>query len=701
MPFDISATDRNIQALKEPQDLINKVVKEFSESEKVLAEWKRDIVQYYELYAMVQRDKHYEGLADLFVPEILRAVETVTSKLYQLVFGQPDWMQYTGRDNNGDDGPALALTELSKYQCDENGFKARVMDSFRQMAIGGLTVRKIGWDYQEINRIIGMQPGPDGKMALNRQVDTVKDTWTYEPVDLLAFHISDITTPYNDLQKAEWIGEEYTASKNWLKTRTKRKWLSKLMETELNLEVKAPDSQSQQLQNERFRSSGFIDQQGKNGVHLLERWGLIEARYVMSPEEMAQEGYEEDDMVESVIIIGNKKAILKLERNPWYHQQKPYVACPYVPKEFELPGIGVAKISKSLQEEINDTRNQTLDNKTLILSTMWLKSRGSGIKDEDLVIRANGVITTNDMEGLVPLRPPVVAGVGTNMEAIAKDDLRESAGAASNLQGIAQAGVGTATESATINRESMSRLLMIAQLYSELCLKPTFVMAEYLNYQFYDHVKMIRIVGPVGAKYKQRKPDEIAGGKKDVVIKISLDATENPSVLRQQFLNFFTLIQSIPPEMIPFYWKFLDKAFGMFFSGHKLEEVLPNPGIVEPEKLLTPEEERDCCLAEQPVVAKQGQDHQEYIAYHVNEFNQMKMALTEEQFMIYQKLIVSHWQLLQEELAQQAQQMIMAEQAQAQEQAKGPNRGQTKNTSPHNQTKQAPSTASQRREIGG
>ncbi len=693
MPYSSEISDRNIQRLADDEraQFIVDILDEFHHSESILSEWKAKIIKYYDLYQLIQKKKNYDGLSNIFVPEILRAVETITAKIYQTIFSQPDWFCYEGRDGEEDtEGPAIALTELCFYQMDENNFKARIMDTIRQMVITGLCVRKIGWDYQEVKRKVSKTEG---------RIETIKDTWTLEPVDLLSFHISDVGIPYNDLNKAKWIGEEYSVPRYWVKERIRRGWLSSLRMGDIDIvqgEVQdATRTQAQDLKDARFQSSGFKFETKKDQIHIFERWGLLPAKHVMSKEEMAAEGYDDDDLVESIVILGNKKAILKLERNPWYHQQKPYVACPYIPKEFELPGIGAAQIGESLQEEINDTRNQTMDNKTLILATMWLKSRGAQISDKDLVIRPNGVIKTNDMNGLQPLRPPVVAGIGTNMEGISKNDLRESVGAASNLQGIAQAGVGTATEAVTINRESVGRLVMTAQLFCELVLKPMFKMAEFLNYQFYDHVKVIRVVGKTGAKYRQLKPNEIMGGLKDVSIKISLDATENPAVMRQQLMNFLTIIQPMPPQAISFHWKLLDKIFGTFFYGHDLNELYQAPAP-DPDLLLTPEEERDTVLAMKPVLAEDGQDHKAYIQYHENEMKQMAHSLNDIQFELYKKLIMSHWQKLQQEIQAAQAQLQMQQMAMAQQMAGGKgsvNRGQTPNSTPFNQT-EAPTTKS-------
>lgn len=700
-----SLSDETIKRLgAKREEVIAQVLNEFSKSDTMLREWKGNIITYYELYQMVQKKKHYDGLANIFVPETLRAVETIVGKIYGMIFGQPDWMEFAGRDNNGDDGPAIALTQLCRYQMEENNFKARVMDSLRQMVIAGLTVRKVLWDFEQVTRTKADYDKETGVRGSKPMVETVRDTWTFEPVDLLTFQISDINIPYNDVQKAKWIGEQYVVDRSWVNERIRKGWFSAIEAAKLDEIKEASDSQATQDVNRRLSSGGFATPDKKDKVEIIEKWGLMPCELVYTPEEYAELGLEEGDLCECVIVIGNKVAILKLEKNPFWHRQKPYVVCPYVPKEFELPGMGAAQIARSLQEEINDTRNQTMDNKTMILATMWLKSNASGIKNEELTIRPNGVIRTNDINGLVPLRPPIVYGHGLNIEGVAKNDLREAVGASSNLQGIAQAGVDTATESQQINREALGRLILTAQLYAELVLKPTFVFAEYLNYQFYDHIKVIRIVGPTGINFRKLKPEELEGGHKDVIIKIALDATENPAVMRQQLMGFFTGIQQMPPEAIKFHFKLLDKIYGMFFNGHKLDELYPGLIPENPEDMLTPENERDLVLAEQAVVAKKGMNHDQYLTYLVQEFRSMRYSLTPLQFELFTKLIQSHQVLMEQELQEQHMQMLMMDAMQQQEGQSGGkggvNKGSTKNTTSHNQTK-APSSGSLGRELGG
>lgn len=703
MSYEATASDANISRLENTDEVINSVVEEVGQSEKALASWKKNVVKYNELYQMYQSKKNYEGLSNIFVPEILRAVETVVGKLYQLVVGSPNWFEYIGRDEN-DEGPAVALTQLTRYEMDENSFKSRLMDSLRQMVISGLTVRKILWDFQEVARrrtamadnssvdpVTG-QPINVKQRVEQPEVETIRDHWTFEPVDLLSFHISDVTTPYNDIQKATWIAEQYSVDKNWINARCKKGWFSRAMKDRLDFAQSAQGSDAQNLRDSRLKSSGFQRPNSKDKIEVIERWGLVPARWVHSPEELVELGLEADDRVEGVIYIANRIAILKLEANPFWHGQKPYVSCPYVPKENEFAGIGVAQIGEKLQEELNDTRNQTMDNKTLILMCMWLKHRAAGIKNQDLRIRPMGVIATNDMAGLEALRPPVLTGVGVNIEGVIKSDLRESVGASSNLQGIAQGGVDTATESSIINRESMGRLLLTGELYGELILKPTLIFAEYLNYQFYDHVKVIRIIGSAGVKFRRLSPDELIGYK-DVVINLATDLADNPGVRRQQIMNFLTIVQQMPPEQIQFHYKILDKIYGMFFNNRSLEEIYPAPQ--DAVELLTPEEELDMIEAEQPVLAKMGQNHKVHIQVLEDYLNKTKYALTPVSFDILKRLILSHYALLEQELAMQQAQFDMQAMAVAQGAEGGSSDpGKTPNATPFTQDGKTPTAGS-------
>lgn len=673
-PSDISKA--NIDRLGDDYDiLLTQIEKEIKASEITLDPWKQRIVKYYELYKLYQDKKHYDGLATIFVPEILRAVETIVGNLYKAITSNNPWFQYEGRTSD-EDASAAAQTQLTLYQMDENGFKHRLMDSLRQMATAGLTVRKVLWDFQQVARTrknfkdngkrLDPKTGkPESYASWKKEIylDTVKDHWTFEPVDLLSIHLPDISVPYNDMQKSRWIAEQYVVDKQFIKERSKKGWFVTIDEDDLSDDKDQPSSSRYRiLKDNRMRTSGFtVKTQKPGGVEILERWGLLPAKYVYTTAQLEENALDGDDEIETIFIVANRRCILKLEANPFWHNMKPYLFCPYVPQEFEFDGIGVGQIGEKLQEELNDTRNQTMDNKTLILMCMWLKSRSSGIKNADLRVRPLGVIATNDMKGLEALRPPVLTGVGVNIEGTIKNDLRESVGAPSNLQGIAQSGVGTATEATEINNSAMGRLALTSQLYGELVLKPLLVMAEYLNYQFYDHTKMIRIVGPIGVKFRRLSPQDLIGNK-DVIIDIPTDLGNSPATKRQQYMQFLTILQQMQPQMIAFHWKLLDRIYKESFGGRSLDELYDAPP--EDEELLDVQDVVDLVLADYPLTPQKRTDAKDFSAQLEKEYHKYKWVLSATQHEVFKSLLLGYEQMALAQLQEQqaALQMQMAQQ---------------------------------------
>ncbi len=663
----------------EYQEVLDKVDEEVKAAEIVLDPWKQRVIKYYELYKLYQNKRHYEGLATIFVPEILRAVETVVGNLYKAITANNPWFEYQGRTSD-EDAAASAQTQLTLYEMDENGFKHRLMDSLRQMATTGLTVRKVLWDFQQVARTrhnfeeetkqIDTATGkPTGFKKWKKEIflDTVKDHWTFEPVDLLSLLIPDISIPYNDMQKSRWIAEQYIVDKQWIRERVKKGWLIEVDRNDPHYfeeeDNKPSQSKMKMLKDNRIRSSGFSVKSNKaGGVEIIERWGLFPAKWVYDDAGLKENGLEAEDEIETVCIVANRRTILKLEANPFWHNQKPYLFCPYVPQEFEFDGIGVGQIGEKLQEELNDTRNQTMDNKTLILMCMWLKSRTSGIKNADLRVRPLGVIATNDMKGLEALRPPVLTGVGVNIEGTIKNDLREAAGAPSNMQGIAQAGVNTATESQEINAAAQGRLGLTSQLYGELVLKPMLVMVEYLNYQFYDHTKIIRVIGPQGVKFTKLTPQSLIGNK-DVVLNLSTDVS-SPAAKRQQYMQFLTILQQMQPQQITYHWKLLDRIYKESFGGRGLEELYDAPP--EDVELLSVQDEVDLILANYPLIPQKRPDARERAEQLEQEYHKYKWALSTMAHEVFKNVILGYQAMAMQQLkAAQAQMQMQIQQAQA------------------------------------
>ncbi len=207
-------------------------------------------------------------------------------------------------------------------------------------------------------------------------------------------------------------------------------------------------------------------------------------------------------------------------------------------------------------------------------------------------------------------------------------------------------------------------------------------MVEFLNYQYCDRDKVIQIAGEYGLRYRTLSPNDIVGNK-DVVISIATDNEESPAVKRQQLIQFFTILQQMPPEMIDFHWKILDKMYKAFFPQGCLEDMYePPPGVAN---VITPDEEFELILNGIQPTAKKGQDHQAAVASLTKDMHTTGLALSDEQVRMLQSIISQHEALYQQEQQAQMQQQMAAMAANAPQGGGGVNTGQAANMSPFTQ----------------
>lgn len=633
------------------------------------------------LYKGIQERKHYDGLANLFVPETLKSVETITSIVHASIFDVPTFVRFRGMEMS-DEQSALNMTYLNDYQMQENKFELAMADFIRSCAIYGTSVGKLSWDFKVKNKKAKTLDKETGETKVEEQLETIRDIWVLERVDIKNI-VCPVDMDWANVPDADYVAEVKNVSKTWLQLKAKKKWLDqKSLDKVLALSNGQIEQDAKQLKDKSLSDAGInssLSSNDKDSFGYIEYWGLLPAKYLKDKGEKV----DDDELMYGCVVIVNRTTVLKLDKivNIYWHGSIPYLFCPFVPVDGCAFGMGVPEITQSLQEELNDTRNQTMDNKTLILSHMWLVDRTSGIDLSELKVKPFRVIKVNQIDGIKPLSPAVLTGVGVNIEGVIKEDLRQSVAAVSGLQGSPQPGVGSATEFQGLQSSAMSRHKMTVKMIGEAVLKPLFKMVNSLNNQFYDRKKMVRIIGESGIKHQFIGPEDIIGNM-DVMLELSTDYDKNPNVTNQQRLNFANTIIKMAPEQIKLHWGTLKViAEGL---GIKDFETIYSFLNKESKALLTPQEEFDLMNMGQPVAVKPGDNHIQHLQDHIKDYNEMAHAMTP----VAQEFLAAHirdtMKVVQELVALQSQMAMNPYQAlQAQGQPQGP--GGVKSANPEAQ----------------
>ena len=263
--------------------------------------------------------------------------------------------------------------------------------------------------------------------------------------------------------------------------------------------------------------------EGKNVIELIEYW--------------------ED---EKVITVANRGIVIRDEANPYRHGKKPFVRIVDQSVPHEFLGIGELEPIETLQYELNDRRNQRMDNITLVLNRMWKVKNGANVDEDELVSDAGGVVHTDNMDGIEALQMPDVTSSSYNEETLIKGDIQQTTGVSDFTRGVGSESLGndTATGISLIQEAGNARFkLKIRNL--EAGIEEIGRMMVSLNEQFLTEEKSIRVLGDEGIEWTTIKPDDMRGNF-DVMVQSGSTLPSNEAVERKQTMEMFQIFAGDP-----------------------------------------------------------------------------------------------------------------------------------------------------------
>lgn len=460
--------------------------------------------EYYQMYRAVREDgkQNYAGRAKLYIPYVFATIETIIPRL----IGAKPKIQAVPREYNDIDN-AKANTSLFDYQWDKLGMKEKLKLWVKQTLIYGNGVVKLFWDFRGDEESI------------------IKDEPAVELVDLFDFYIDPNATTIDDaayvIQRAERDIAELENNANYTVPK--------------NL-VAAVNEDQYKVQRDAILGLTKPRDRDAKKVEILEYWGKYDI-----------DGKGEK---ECLLVVANQQYLIRAEANPYAHQQKPFISMLDIQIPHSFWGIGEVEQLKSLQYELNDIRNQRMDNVTLILNRMWKVGKNADVDEEDLVSQAGQTVHVGDMNGLEIIETPDVTASAYNEESLVKSDMQLVSGVNDYTRGGGESsGRGGA---AAVNETATGIMLMqeagnarfkykLDNIEDALVRFGKQLLA--LNQQFLDTTRQIRIIGTQGAQWIDLQPDNIQG-EFDVTVEAGSTQPMNKTVRRAEARE---LLQSVMP----------------------------------------------------------------------------------------------------------------------------------------------------------
>lgn len=410
--------------------------------------WKR----FYKLYRSYRDGEDTPYKSNIFVPYIFSIVETVVPKMLGTIFNTRPIISVVPR-NGMSEGMSRLLERLLEYQLDEDQleFFSKILEFFKECAIYGSSFAKIIPKFH------------DDELVSFNYIDV-------EPIDL--FHVFPdcratsirrmkhiIQLSYVDYDELERLGRQ-GFYKNVSEMMDKIEGL-------INVD---------EYKKKRLTSVGILDEYGWDGarkvIEVLEYWDR-----------------------EYIYTVGARQVVLKKEKNP-FGGLLPFIMARYVPVQHELYGIGIPEISESLQTELNDVRNQRMDNVNLIINRMFVANKYADIDFDSLVSYPGNVILTNDVSAIQPLDTRDITKSAYMEEDIIKKDIDNATGEWEYSRGATPPRRETATGIVRLQQASNIRFDTVVKMLEFTVLRSIAKMFLWLDYHFMEPETFAKIVGP-------------------------------------------------------------------------------------------------------------------------------------------------------------------------------------------------------------
>lgn len=267
-----------------------------------------------------------------------------------------------------------------------------------------------------------------------------------------------------------------------------------------------------------------------------------------------------------IITVANRKAILRVEENPFDHREKPYIRTVDYLQPGEFWGVGEIEAIEGLQDIQNALINQRVDNVRLAMNKGFAFNENAIGDTRELQRRPGQMVrVTGDRDP----RQSIMELEFGDVTASAFEEAGQMELLIERISGASPYQTGTSTDSyndtatgvSLVQEAGNTKFALKSRMAEIMGLKRLARQWGSLIQQFTSEDRWLRILGPDGQfAFQQLKPDSILGAVDYQIEAASSQQTE--SVRKQQAMQLLTTIAGIAPQAVPQLLIDLLEAFG-------------------------------------------------------------------------------------------------------------------------------------------
>ena len=538
--------------------LLERVLKDFSDSESFHQEQQVKWKEYYKMYRSRHEDSEIrKNRSSLFIPYVFAIIETITPRAVKAVIANKPFLAVQPNEQY-QAGKAKAIEALIQHQLETRiNFVRIITDWLKDVLIYGTGVVRTSWKTKTaVRKRRQMLPYFDEEtgeiLTIPQEVEeemTIYDAPDIDNVDLFDLYVEPHA---KNIDAAGYCIQRLNISEETLEEMVEQEYYDESV-TKYLKSMKDGDGEvgGWQISEDSFGAKQKAEALGMGIGTELPKFEVLE--------------YWTNDHVVAVL---NREIIIKNEPNPYYHNQKPFVVAVDIPVTNEFYGIGEIENLQDLQLELNTLRNQRIDNVSITLNAMWKVLRHADVDVDQLESRTGGVVYVDDMDDIEPLRFDNVTGQAYEEAGTIQKDMDNTSGVYDYARGRTTDRRETATTANILTSSANERFDMKIIMIAEEGLKRLGKHLISLNQQYLETDITVRTEGedPMHPVMQEIRLEDVLGTLEEydiIVTGTSVNTNLSNEARLDKLIQLYSLLKDEPLINKPAYFREVLKLAGV------------------------------------------------------------------------------------------------------------------------------------------
>ncbi len=548
----------------DPETINNKLCTDFQTMENSIKPRHDKYIRWYRLYnGIILPEEKRDNGANLFINYTKRTIDALISRCLQALFRQKPYVVISPQDESHIEQAKL-MQSLIEHQLDNRiNIVGKWWNILLETFLYGTSIPFTDWKlekkavkkWQDIT--IPLTSIKIGRLPVSMD-SVVYDAPTYETTDIFNVFVMPYAT---DIKSADPI----------------------CIRTYIT-----PEEFKDRIQQGIYKNTQDIND---------ESWPLTDIEKVrLEKQEITDKGntnrvkvktfYYDDRIVTQI----NDMYIVQNEENPNFSMEKPFDRVMWHPMPNEFWGSSLVEQIESLQLELNTTRNQRIDNVSLVLNKVFGYNKNSDIDPNTIISRPGHCIPMNSPEDIWDIPIPDVTQSAYEEEQIIKQDIQYITLVNDYSMGATTSGAADETATAVRNKTDSANVNFntVVMMLNNTGLMPLYDKMVKLNMQYMMRPENIRIDTQEGSTAKQVTQDMISGDYGLIPANPNFELPISKETKRQDLVALIGIISKVPQmAQLINYQAYLKKLLELYDIKDS-DQIMQNPQAMQAMQGITP-----------------------------------------------------------------------------------------------------------------